>query len=161
MFTLGIKCSKFGQVRHSLDSAVLHVVASMSAEQVLEQIFEENEEESVEEVNIGERLKTGICSALKDGEVDKELFVSSCIHILEPLYDLWRIEVQEAYDRAARVLATHSVPASKILKDEASLWLNAILCWLVQKPGSQNAFHGQISRVWNAILDKNTLRLFM
>jgi hypothetical protein len=62
------------------------MAVSMSAEQVVEQMFDESEgEENSGEVNVGERLKQGLSSALIDGEVDKELFLSSCAHILEPL----------------------------------------------------------------------------
>ena len=130
----------------------------MSAEQVVEQMFDESEgEENSEEVNVGERLKRGLSSALIDGEVDKELFLSSCAHILEPLYKLCRVGVQEAFGQGARVLASHPIHASTILKDEVRLWLKAIHRRLARKAGYRNAYRGQISRdmprqIWRAFL---------
>jgi hypothetical protein len=123
------------------------MAVSMSAEQVVEQMFDESEgEENSEEVNVGERLKRGLNSALIDGEVDKELFLSSCAHILEPLYELCRVGVQEAFGQGARVLASHPIRASTILKDEVRLWLKAIHRPLARKAGYRNAYRGQISR---------------
>ena len=47
----------------------------MSAEQVVEQMFDESEgEENSEEVNVGERLKRGLSSAVIDGKLTKSSF---------------------------------------------------------------------------------------
>ena len=119
----------------------------MSVEQVLEKVFDESEGEDSDEVlNVRERLRRGLSSALIEGEVNEELFLSSCTHILEPLYELCRVNVQEAYGQGARVLANHCVHASTVLKDEARLWLKAIHRRLARKAGSRNAYRGQISR---------------
>ena len=122
------------------------MAVSMSAEQVIQQIFDETEgEENSEEENAGERLKRALSSALIDGEVDKELFLSSCACILEPLYELCPVEGQKVYGQGARVLASQTVHASVILKDEARLWLKAIHRQLARKVGYRNAYRGQIS----------------
>jgi hypothetical protein len=120
------------------------MAVSKSAEQVVEQMFDENEgEEYSEEVNVGERLKRGLNSARGSC---KELFLSSCAHILEPLYELCRVGVQETFGQRARVLASHPVHASTIIKAEVRLWLKAIHRRLARKAGYRNAYRGQISR---------------
>lgn len=115
----------------------------MSAEQVLEQILEE--ERSNGEESVRERLRNGICSALIEGEIDKDFFLSSCTRVLEPLYHLCGTDVQSRFGRGARLL-TVNVYGSTILKDEARLWLKFIRCRLVRKCGYRRPFFGQISR---------------
>ena len=66
--------------------------------------------------------------------------------ILERLYELCRVGVQEAFGQGARVLASHPIHASTILKDEVRLWLKAIHRRLARKAGYRNAYRGQISR---------------
>ena len=123
------------------------MAASMSAEQILEQIFE-SDDELPEELSVAERLKSGLCSALKDGEVDKNVFLSFCTPALETFYNLSRIasEATDGHSKAERVLATHRVSTSTVLKELSRLWLNGIHRRLAQSPGSRNAFRGQISR---------------
>jgi hypothetical protein len=67
------------------------MAASLSVEQVLEQICEKGEEEEApdKEKGIVERFKVGFCSAVKDGEVDTALFVSSCTRIVESFYTIF------------------------------------------------------------------------
>ena len=118
----------------------------MSAEQVVKKIFDETEgDERSDEVNVKKRLKRGLSSAIMDGEIDKELFLSSCVHVLEPLYELCRVGVQDVFGRGARVLPSHPVHVSVVLKDEARLWLKAIRRRLARKTGYRNPYCGQIS----------------
>ena len=94
------------------------MAASMSAEQVLDEILDE--ERSTGEESVGQRLRNGICSALTEGEVDKDLFSSACTRVLEPLYHLCGTDVQSTFGRGARLL-TANIYGSTILKDEARL----------------------------------------
>ena len=82
------------------------MAASLSAEQVLGQICEKGEEEEApyKEKGITERLKVGLCSAVKDGEVDTVLFVSSCTRIVESLYHLCCVGVRKTYGEGARAM---------------------------------------------------------
>ena len=127
---------------------------SFTSEQVLQQILAENSvfDEIVDEEDVKDRIRRGLDVMVETGQLDKEVFLSAAMRFLVPLYEQSTQQGRNMHDDeyshayARRMLASHQIQTSSVLKETAMQWLRAIRRRLGSKHSIRTPFQSEISR---------------
>ena len=116
-------------------------------EEVLFNPVELVEPESSQEKGLQELIKSSLEHIVKDGDIDKEFFVSTAVEVLLPLYNLSQAKyTQESQLWASTMLTRYPIYPSSVLRHESNMWLQAISRRLGGKGSIRHPYYSEIHR---------------
>ena len=126
----------------------------------MEVVEPESGQDKCKKMGLQELIKSTMERIVKDGDVDKEFFVSTAVEVLLPLYKLSQAKyTQESHLWASTMLTRYPIYPSSILRHEATIWLQAISRRLGGKGSIRHPYYSEIHRGMPYDIFKVTLKL--
>ena len=149
------KSAKFAKHANSGFKLKIFKMAAKSMNEVLEDVLfspmevvePESGQDKCKKIGLQELIQFTIERIVKDGDADKEFFVSTAVEVLLPLYKLSQAKyTQESQLWASTMLTRDPIYPSSILRYEATIWLQAISRRLGGKGSIRHPYYSEIHR---------------